>query len=325
VEAKAASPEALERALRLVEVDAPTNVPEDGAVVEVRSSGVNLSDVKAVLGAMPHAVWPRTPGRDFAGIVVEGPKPLVGREVRGCGGELGIRRDGAHARRLLLPAANLREKPSAITLAEAGAIGVPFVTAYVGLRDAGSVNREDVVLVLGANGKVGQAAIQIATAAGARVFGVTRTRAPYRGHAAGEVTMLAAADGEIAERVRDATSGRGADIVFNTVGSPYFEAASRAMAIRGRQIFISTIERSVPFDIFAFYRGQHRFIGVDTLGLDSADGAAVLEALRPGFESGAYRPFPVLAPNVYPLARAAEAYGVVLSGAIERVVLDPSL
>jgi NADPH:quinone reductase len=60
-EAKAASPEALERALRLVEVDAPTNVPEDCAVVEVRSSGVNPSDVKAVLGAMPHAVWPRTP------------------------------------------------------------------------------------------------------------------------------------------------------------------------------------------------------------------------------------------------------------------------
>ena len=61
--------------------------------------------------------------------------------------------------------------------------------------------------------------------------------------------------------------GHGADIVFNTVGSPYFEVANRAMAMRGRQIFISTIERSVPFDIFAFYRGQHRYIGVDTLAL----------------------------------------------------------
>ena len=53
------------------------------------------------------------------------------------------------------------------------------------------------------------------------------------------------------------------------------------MAIGGRQIFISTIERSVPFDILAFYRGRHRFIGVDTLQLDSADGAAILDALRP--------------------------------------------
>ena len=137
--------------------------------------------------------------------------------------------------------------------------------------------------------------------------------------------MLGASDGDIAERVREATGGHGADIVFNTVGSPYFEAANRAMAVRGRQIFISTIERSVPFDIFAFYRGQHRFVGVDTLALDSADGAVVLEALRPGFESGALRPFPVLAANVYPLARAADAYRAVLAGAPERVVLDPTL
>ena len=51
----------------------------------------------------------------------------------------------------------------------------------------------------------------------------------------------------------------------------------------------------------------------------------MLDALRPGFESGALRPFPVLAANVYPLARAAEAYRAVLAGAPERVVLDPTL
>jgi NADPH2:quinone reductase len=325
VEAKASDPASLRAAVRLVELDAPNDVPEGYAVVAVRSAGVNPSDVKAVLGAMPHAVWPRTPGRDYAGVVIEGPKELLGREVWGSGGELGIRRDGTHAQRLVLPAANLREKPATITLAEAGAIGVPFITAFTGLREAGGVNREDVVLVFGANGKVGQAATQIATAAGARVFGVERTPETYRGHASGEVTMFGASEGDIAERVREGTSGHGADIIFNTVGSPYFETANRALATRGRQIFISTIERSVPFDIFAFYRGQHRFIGVDTLALDSADGAAVLEQLRPGFESGALRPFPLLAANVYPLARAADAYQAVLAGAAERVVLDPTL
>ncbi|HEX3644721.1 MAG TPA: hypothetical protein VHT95_03890, partial [Vicinamibacterales bacterium] len=84
-------------------------------------------------------------------------------------------------------------------------------------------------------------------------------------------------------------------------------------------------ERSVPFDILAFYRGRHRFIGIDTLQLDSAAGAAIFDALRPGFESGALRPFPVLVANVYPLARAADAYRAVLAGARERVVLDPTL
>ena len=148
--------------------------------MEVRSSGVNVSDSKAVLGAMPHAVWPHTPGRDYAGVVVEGPKHLLGREVWGSGGELGILRDGAHARYLVLPAKNLREKPSAThACGSRSAVGVPFVTAYEGLSEAGPVKRGDVVLVLGANGKVGQAAIQLATAAGARVFGVERAPGFY--------------------------------------------------------------------------------------------------------------------------------------------------
>jgi NADPH2:quinone reductase len=325
VAAKVDSPEALDAELQLKETVLPRDLPAGYAVVEIRSAGVNPSDVRAVLGAMPHAVWPRTPGRDYAGVVVEGPRQLLGREVWGSGGELGIRRDGTHSRHLMLPAANLPEKPAAISLAEAGAVGVPFITAYEGLREAGPVRRGDVVLVLGANGKVGQAAIQLATAAGARVVGVERTPAPYRGHATGEVTILSASEGDVAERLREATGGHGADIVYNTVGSPYFEAACRAMAIRGRQIFISTIERAVPFDIFAFYRGRHRFIGIDTLALDSGYGAAVLDTLRPGFESGTLRPFPVLAANIYPLARAAEAYRAVLAGAQERVVLDPTL
>ena len=113
--------------------------------------------------------------------------------------------------------------------------------------------------------------------AGARVFGVERTPEPYRGHATGDGAHdRRASEGDIAERVRDATGGHGADIVYNTVGSPYFEAANQRDGDRAaRQIFISTIERTVPFDIFAFYRGQHRFIGVDTLPLDSADGAAI--------------------------------------------------
>jgi NADPH:quinone reductase len=325
VAAKADSPEALDAALRLAKIDLPRDLPAGYAVIAIRSAGVNPSDVRAVLGAMPHAIWPRTPGRDYAGVVVEGPRPLLGREVWGSGGELGIRRDGTHARHLVLPASNLPEKPAALTLAEAGAVGVPFITAYEGLREAGPVRQGDVVLVLGANGKVGQAAIQLASAAGARVFGVERTPAPYRGHAIGEVTILGASEGDIAERLRDATDGHGADIVYNTVGSPYFEAACRAMAIGGRQILISTIERAVPFDIFDFYRGRHHFIGIDTLALDNGYGAAVLDGLRPGFESGILRPFPVLAANIYPLARAAEAYRAVLAGTPERIVLDPTL
>jgi NADPH:quinone reductase-like Zn-dependent oxidoreductase len=79
VAAKVDSPEALDAELQLKEIDLPRDLHADYVVVEIRSTAVNPSDVRAVLGAMPHAVWPRTPGRDYAGVVVEGPRQLLGR------------------------------------------------------------------------------------------------------------------------------------------------------------------------------------------------------------------------------------------------------
>jgi NADPH2:quinone reductase len=305
---------------------APQPMPRADAtecLIEVESAGVNPSDVKAVLGFMPHAVWPRTPGRDYAGRVIDGPSDLIGKAVWGSGGELGIRRDGTHARYLVVPAHSVREKPANLTMDEAGAIGVPFVTAFEGWRRAGGVRRGDVVLVLGANGKVGQAAIQLATMAGAQAIGVGRSDRPYIGHASGDVTMIDASSGALDERVREITAGRGANIVYNTVGSPYFERANRAMAVRGTQIFISTIERAVPFDIFAFYRGQHTYVGIDTLALDAQDGAQILDALLPSFEQGMLKPFPIDENCVFDLDDAARAYQAVFRGAASRVLLKP--
>jgi NADPH:quinone reductase-like Zn-dependent oxidoreductase len=292
-------------------------------LIEVVSAGVNPSDVKAVLGAMPHAIWPRTPGRDYAGVVVKGPQALIGKAVWGSGGELGIRRNGSHGHFLAVPAEGVREKPSNLTMDEAGSIGVPFITATEGLRRAGGVKKDDVVLVLGANGKVGQAAIQLATMAGAKVFGVERTAQPYVGHASAEVIMIDASLQSIDEVVREKTNGHGADIVYNTVGSPYFEQANKALAKRGTQIFISTLDRAVPFDIFAFYRGQHTYVGIDTLAIDSIEGAQILDQLLPSFESGALKPFPINQDFVFSIDNAALAYQAVLRGTTNRVLLKP--
>jgi NADPH:quinone reductase len=320
VETKSATIDALN--LKFLEQARPSTGP-DQCLIEVSSSGVNPSDVKAVLGFMPHAVWPRTPGRDYAGVVIDGPAALIGKAVWGSGGELGIRTGGAHAKYLVVPASSVREKPAVLTMDQAGAIGVPFVTASEGLHRAGGVTPERVVLVLGANGKVGQAAIQIATQAGARVFGVERGNDPYIGHANGPLVMIDASQQNLDEVVRDATGGQGADIVFNTVGSPYFEKANRAMAMRGTQVFISTIDRAVPFDILEFYRGQRTYVGVDTLALDSTEGAQILDGLAPSFEAGTLRPFPIMDEFVFPLAQAAQAYKIVFNGARQRVLLKP--
>ena len=316
---KAASIEEL--ALR-VEPDAPVTRGADEVLVDVRAAGVNRSDVSAALGRMPQAMWPRTPGREWAGVVLDGPTELVGREVFGAGGDLGITRDGTHASRLVVHRDAAVEKPARLSLAEAGALGVPFVTALDGCRRAGMPRAGDVVLVLAANGMVGQAAAQIAAMHGARVFGVTR-RAEAFAHGDCPVRMIDASREDVAAIVRDETGGHGADIAFNTVGSPYFAVANDAMAHGGRQILISTVERSVPFDIFAFYRGRHTFVGVDSLALDARASAALLRDLLAGFASGSLRPLRVVESACYPLERAVEAYRTVQAIAKDRVVLLP--
>jgi NADPH:quinone reductase len=294
----------------------------DEVLVAVRAAGVNRSDVAATLGRMPQAAWPRTPGRDWAGVVVEGPDELLGLEVFGTGGDLGISRDGTHASHIVVHRDAAVAKPAAMTLAEAGALGVPFVTAREGFRRSGMPRQGDVVLVLAANGRVGQAAVQIATMLGARVFGVTR-RAEAFAHEGYAVRMIDASRTDVAVLVRAETGGHGADIVYNTVGSPYFAAANQAMAHGGRQILISTVERPVPFDIFAFYRGQHSFVGVDSLALDARASAAILRELLPGFARGRLRPFPVVESACFPLERAMDAYRAVQLIAQDRVVLLP--
>jgi NADPH:quinone reductase-like Zn-dependent oxidoreductase len=306
----------------LVDVRAPRPGPGQ-VLVEIVAAGVNPSDVKASLGHMPHAVWPRIPGRDFGGIVRVGPKQMIGLEIWGGGGELGISQDGSHAKWMVLDQKAVREKPSNFTMEEAGSIGVPFITAYEGLREAGGVQPTDVVLVCGGNGKVGQAAIQLATMAGAKVFAVEYNDQPLQGHTNAPVMMLNSSKDDVAQIVRDQTGGHGADIVFNTVGSPYFEIANKAMAKQARQIFISTFDRAVPFDIFNFFRGRHKYIGIDTLALSSVDGARIFDRLKLKFEEGLLKPFPINPATCYSLADAAKAYASVLRGTPDRVLLKP--
>jgi NADPH2:quinone reductase len=293
-------------------------------LIEVRAAAVNPSDVKAATGLMPYAVFPRTSGRDYAGIVIDGPAGWLGREVFGSSGDLGIRRDGTHATHLAVEADAAVEKPQNLSWEEAAGIGVPFVTAMEGLRRAGMPGKNETVLVMGVNGKVGQAAVQIATWQGARVIGVVRKRESYEGHANSKVEVIDASATDVAARVRELTDGRGADIVFNTVGDPYFQAAHQSLALRGRQILIATIERVVPFNILEFYRGQHTYVGIDTLGLSSVATGAVLRELGSGFAGGQLKPFPIKAGAIHPLQDARAALLAVAGSSRDRVILRPA-
>jgi NADPH2:quinone reductase len=292
-------------------------------VVAIEAAGVNPSDVKAATGLMPYAVFPRTPGRDFSGRVVEGPEELIGKAVFGTSGDLGIRRDGTHASHLVVDAAALVEKPDGISMDEAAGIGVPFVTAIEGFRRSGMPKPGEHVLIMGVNGKVGQAAAQLATWQGARVIGVVRKDEPYEGHANAPIEIVNSATTDVADRVRELTDGNGADIVFNTVGDPYFDDAHLSLAKGGRQILIAAVHKIVKFNILEFYRGRHTYVGIDTLAFSSIESADVLRSVMTGFAGGFLRPFPIAASSIYPLREAKAAYAAVIGSSRNRIVLRP--
>ena len=317
--AKAETPAAIAPAVE----QHPLSCGDNQVLIEIKAAAVNPSDIKAATGLMPYAVFPRTSGRDYAGIVIDGPPAMVGREVFGSSGDLGIRRDGTHATHLVVETDAVVEKPKNLSWAEAAGIGVPFVTAIEGFRRAGLPEKHETVLIFGVTGKVGQAAVQIASWRGARVIGVTRKQEAYAGHTNGPVEMIDASATDVAARVRELTDGKGANIVFNTVGDPYFEAAHKSLALRGRQILISAIDRIVQFNILEFYRGQHSYVGIDSLGLSSIATGAVLRELVPGFLSGHLEPFPIKRNSIYPLEEAKAAFIAVAGSSRDRVILRP--
>lgn len=308
-------------ALQLVRQDPSSPLGPQEALVAVHAASINPSDVKNVAGRMRQTVPPRVPGRDFAGVVVAGPPAWLGRSVWGTGGDIGFTRDGSHAGLLRVPVAALAGKPTTLSYEQAGAIGVNYVTALLGL-DYAAVQPGETVVVLGASGGVGGAACILAASRGARVIacqrGAPAPDAPARRATTSFIDLNA---GLPAEAILAATGGRGADVVYDCVGTPpLFEAALGTLAMRGRMVVIAGVPgEKVGIELIPFYRRELHLIGVDSLKRSAADCAPLMERLRPGFESGAYPP-PVIA-HRFPLERGREAYAMVGAGTRGRVVL----
>src|ERR1700735_5001853 len=115
----------------------PLSRGDDQVLIEIKAAAVNPSDIKAATGLMPYAVFPRTSGRDYAGVVIDGPAGTIGREVFGSSGDLGIRRDGTHATHLVVEAEAVVEKPKNLSWAETAGLCGPFGPAIQTLHTAG--------------------------------------------------------------------------------------------------------------------------------------------------------------------------------------------
>src|SRR5262249_12797801 len=160
----------------------PRPTPGHGEVlVRVRAAAVNPSDIKNVLGGFAQTTVPRTPGRDFAGVVEAGPPEWAGREAFGTGGGLGFTRAGSRAEVLAVRVEGVVENPARLSFEEAAAVGVGYMTAWSALVAAGQLRSGETVLILGVTGAVGSAGAAIALSLGARLIGTVRRGAEAGG------------------------------------------------------------------------------------------------------------------------------------------------
>jgi NADPH:quinone reductase-like Zn-dependent oxidoreductase len=305
--------------LALSDIEKP-RADRDSAIVEVRAAAINPSDVKNVAGLMSQTTLPRVPGRDFAGIVVEGPSEWLGKEVWGSGGQFGFTIDGAHAEFMRVPLEALSQKPACLGFVQAASVGVAYTVAWQGLIEYARTGHGETVAVIGAAGSVGQAVTQLARWRGSRVIGVTREPLSASDAVLFDGTLLS--DADLPERLRQLTEGRGADVVYDAVGGVMFEAALRCLAHRGRLVEISATGASrVSFDVRDFYHNESQLFGADSLKLDGAQTARLLDELAPLFDDGTLQAPQVQ--NTIPLIHAVDAYQRVARGEGGRQVIVP--
>jgi NADPH:quinone reductase-like Zn-dependent oxidoreductase len=307
--------------LEVADLPRPVAAPGE-VVVAIRAASINPSDVKNVEGKMEGTTLPRTPGRDFAGVVVEGPADMLGTDVWGAGGDIGFTRDGSHAEYIAVPVDGVAKKPERLSYLEAAACGVNFVTAWAGVATAAHLEAGETILVTGSAGGVGSSVIQLARWMGARSIGVDRAIDEDAPAYLRPDVALASGD-DILAAVRRETGGRGVDVVYDTVGAPLIETNLGALAHAGRYVIISSAgDRRASFDILDFYHKRLTLIGVDTRALDTRACAVSLNRMRPGFEAGALQA-PAIGGSV-DIARAEDAYFVVSDGAKGKVVITAS-
>ncbi len=304
--------------LRVENVEVPRIGAHSGeALVRVRAAAINPSDPRNVLGKISETKTPRVPGRDYAGIVVDGPVTWKGKEVFGTGGNLGFGRDGSHAEFVSVPVEALVEKPKQLSFEQAAALALGYLTAWSAIVTAGHVCPNDIVLVLGATGAVGSAAVKIAKHIGAkRVIGVLRKEADRtRTSGIPSDDWLVLEKEPLPQGLFEVTQDKGADLILDMVGGSSFESVNQCLAHRGRHVVIASIEPRVSFNLLDFYHHEARLIGVDTLKLSFSETADVLREIVPLVNAGVLTP-PEL--DSIAIEQGPRAYRAVLEGTAGR-------
>jgi len=231
--------------LRVEEIDAPRPGPGQ-VLVEVKASSLNFPDALMVQGLYQvKPPLPFSPGHEIAGVVSK-----LGEGVSGvAAGDavIGTPGVGGFAEQCLVPRERLTPLPAGMDFATASAFLLTYCTTLHALEDCGRMRSGESLLVLGAAGGVGTAAIEIGKALGARVIAAASSEeklALCRDLGADETIDYLRED--LRKRALELTGGKGVDVVYDPVGGPLTEAALRASAWGGRLLVIGFASGEIP-------------------------------------------------------------------------------
>lgn len=297
--------------------------PQAGqVVVRVKAAGVNPYDTYMRLGAYGarNPPLPYTPGSDAAGTVEaigSGVTDLKSGDRVYTTGTV----SGAYAEVALCEAHQVHRLPDRISFAQGAGLYVPYATAYRSLFQLAKAQPGETVLIHGASGGVGTAAIQLGRAAGVKLFGTAGSEEGLKLISAEGVDKVfnhRAADYQ--KEILDATGGKGVDVILEMLANKNLGVDLTLLAQRSRVAVIGsrgTVEIN-PRDAMS---RQASIIGVYLWGVGESEAKEIFSALDAGMESGAIRPIVGLE---LPLASAAEAHRRILEpGALGKIVLIP--
>jgi NADPH:quinone reductase len=215
-------------------------------VVEMRAAGVNFPDVLVIQNKYQFKpTLPFSPGSELAGVVLsigEGVSHLkVGDSVIAFSGH------GAFAQQVLVAASAVIPLPKGLPFDLAAAFTLTYGTSWHALKDRAALKEGETVLVLGAAGGVGLAAVQLAKALGAKVIAAASSPEKLAVcKASGADALIDYSKEDLRERVKALTEGKGPNVIYDPIGGQYAEPAFRSIAWRGRYLVVGFAAGDIP-------------------------------------------------------------------------------
>lgn len=262
--------------------------------IGVQAVGINFPDCLMIEGKYQFKPeFPFSPGGELSGRVLEVGSGVtgvaVGDRVSGGGGHGGL------AEQIVLPAAGLRPIPDGMDMVTAAAWGTTYGTSYHALKQRAALQPGETLLVLGAGGGVGLAAVELGHAMGARVIAAASSRDKLEAALeAGADACIDYSDGELKEKVKALTDGNGADVIYDPVGGPLFDQCMRCINWKGRVLIVGFVGGDIPkvptnLILLKGCQVVGVFYGSFT-AREPADNARNWEELRAMFDAGRIRP-----------------------------------